>query len=872
MCKVARNSSGEELAFGFPQAGRMDWLRLEVQDWMASKPKRPTIRCPDRERECAEGQCARKADPGEPGFELLQPEEFEDEYPIPLWLRVAWRKQHPDIPLPAKNPGAAYPEVSPRPTGGWSPIRTSPGDRTRDRSAQRRKVIEPTRCVMADLRISGASANPRSESDIRLNHGDPSLVIAASNDLNATTQPQFFSTDGGATWGSTSLPAQAGDTFQSDPEVDWTSDGTAWALTLGVDAAFNSRLYSFTSTDNGATWTFETVVSGAQTGSRPRDHLGRPQPDLAVQGPGLRGLAQRHAGLRLAPHRRRGRHLVGAAAGQRRRDRDDRHRRRRQDQRERRRLRVLAGRRRQPEHRLRQVGRRRRHLQRAAGHRHDLRHHAAARDSRRQHAQACASTSRPARTGPRPRTWSTRSGPTSAATPVAPPAAAPAAAPPRPARPGSGSPARRDGGTTWSAPVKINDQAGMNDQFHSRLCVDESNGLIVVTYHDTVADAGRKQSHVYYQTSSDDGVSWSTAVQVTTSPSDATGGAVDASGFGYGDYDGLSGHYGTFFPCWTDFRNGIEEIWSSRLSLIPKQASFVMDRSSFGQDEVNAMLVQANPFVVSPAFYVVVDGFTPAELGITAGDLSGAPGTVPAFNTSIALGGITIGAPTQLVADDPALPAGVAQRFTWLYPITVTQRFRLHRAAGQRRPHRLDRRRHRQRDPRAAAGAEPLRARRRDLLALDRPARVPGQGRPVEVQRDPQRQLARRRVDLHHPGDRQPQQRQHRRRDVRRPAERPAPRGRALPDRQLGHRGLQLRRRPRPLPGAGRRRDGGAGVLPTVPGAHRLARLRPGDDLPTFSDGVLNGQKIPLLGRVEQQHPRDPLLRAPSASTRPASA
>src|SRR3954462_9888798 len=118
---------------------------------------------------------------------------------------------------------------------------------------------------MADLRISGASANARSESDIRLNYGDPSRVIAAANDLRAATHPQFFSTDGGANWGSTSLPAVAGDSFQSDPEVDWTSDGTAWALTLGVTAALNSRLYSYTSTDDGANWTFETVVSGTQT-------------------------------------------------------------------------------------------------------------------------------------------------------------------------------------------------------------------------------------------------------------------------------------------------------------------------------------------------------------------------------------------------------------------------------------------------------------------------------------------------------------------------------------------------------------------------------------------------------------------------------
>ena len=44
-------------------------------------------------------------------FELLQDEEFEDEFPIPPWLRVAWRKQHPEVQLPAKHPGAVYPEV-----------------------------------------------------------------------------------------------------------------------------------------------------------------------------------------------------------------------------------------------------------------------------------------------------------------------------------------------------------------------------------------------------------------------------------------------------------------------------------------------------------------------------------------------------------------------------------------------------------------------------------------------------------------------------------------------------------------------------------------------------------------------------------------
>ena len=44
-------------------------------------------------------------------FERLHPEELNDSHPTPLWLRVAWRKQHPELPMPATNAGAAYPEL-----------------------------------------------------------------------------------------------------------------------------------------------------------------------------------------------------------------------------------------------------------------------------------------------------------------------------------------------------------------------------------------------------------------------------------------------------------------------------------------------------------------------------------------------------------------------------------------------------------------------------------------------------------------------------------------------------------------------------------------------------------------------------------------
>src|SRR5688572_32878902 len=103
---------------------------------------------------------------------------------------------------------------------------------------------------MPDLRISAASVDDRSESDIRLNSYNPSLVLAAANDLNLavpSNMPHFASTDGGANWATSELPLEAGETFHSDPAVDWTSDGLAWSIAMGIDGAGNSRLRAYSS-------------------------------------------------------------------------------------------------------------------------------------------------------------------------------------------------------------------------------------------------------------------------------------------------------------------------------------------------------------------------------------------------------------------------------------------------------------------------------------------------------------------------------------------------------------------------------------------------------------------------------------------------
>jgi kumamolisin len=82
-----------------------------------------------------------------------------------------------------------------------------------------------------------------------------------------------------------------------------------------------------------------------------------------------------------------------------------------------------------------------------------------------------------------------------------------------------------------------------------------------------------------------------------------------------------------------------------------------------GENQVKATLSGSTPGVLVNSFAVVVDGFTPEELGITPADLSGPPGVVPVLTCSRA--GLTVTA-TALLAEDASLPANHPQQFTWV--------------------------------------------------------------------------------------------------------------------------------------------------------------------------------------------------------------
>lgn len=101
---------------------------------------------------------------------------------------------------------------------------------------------------------------------------------------------------------------------------------------------------------------------------------------------------------------------------------------------------------------------------------------------------------------------------------------------------------------------------------------------------------------------------------------------------------------------------------------IVKRSAFIVDRSTFSKDEVEAMLSLGGPAVIDSAFFVVVDGFTPAELGITSATLSGVPDVQPGLTPMPTVAQMSFEVMPGLGLQYPS-HLNRRQRITWKYRI-----------------------------------------------------------------------------------------------------------------------------------------------------------------------------------------------------------
>ncbi|MFX1469498.1 MAG: protein-glutamine glutaminase family protein [Promethearchaeota archaeon] len=97
-----------------------------------------------------------------------------------------------------------------------------------------------------------------------------------------------------------------------------------------------------------------------------------------------------------------------------------------------------------------------------------------------------------------------------------------------------------------------------------------------------------------------------------------------------------------------------------------KNCFLIVDRNMFSVHEIEAMLQGISPAVIESAFYVIVDGFTPYELGITSATMS----TTPNISLTPSVSGMSVEA-DSLVFEYPT-HLNRRQRLTWIYNIKFT--------------------------------------------------------------------------------------------------------------------------------------------------------------------------------------------------------
>ncbi len=112
-----------------------------------------------------------------------------------------------------------------------------------------------------------------------------------------------------------------------------------------------------------------------------------------------------------------------------------------------------------------------------------------------------------------------------------------------------------DGGATWSAPVRVNDDDSKRQQFFTWMAIDQTTGYLYVEFYDRRAYPDER-TDVYVAVSRDGGASFQN-IKISKSPF-----APDSFVF-FGDYNHISAHAGIVRPIWTRLDSGTLSIWTA---------------------------------------------------------------------------------------------------------------------------------------------------------------------------------------------------------------------------------------------------------------------------------------------------------------------
>lgn len=116
-----------------------------------------------------------------------------------------------------------------------------------------------------------------------------------------------------------------------------------------------------------------------------------------------------------------------------------------------------------------------------------------------------------------------------------------------------------DDGVTWSAPVRVNDDAADADQFMPAVSVGP-DGTVDVSWQDRRDDPGNRLFHTYYAYSVDGGVTFSPNLRVTSAPSDEKHSHHQNGMIFLGDYRDSDSTRGLATMVWVDTRDAKADV------------------------------------------------------------------------------------------------------------------------------------------------------------------------------------------------------------------------------------------------------------------------------------------------------------------------
>ncbi len=115
-----------------------------------------------------------------------------------------------------------------------------------------------------------------------------------------------------------------------------------------------------------------------------------------------------------------------------------------------------------------------------------------------------------------------------------------------------------DGGDTWSAPVRVNNDSSQHPQFLTWMTIDPTTGYLYTIFYDR-RHYDDNRTDVYVAYSSNGGESF-TNVKITKRPF-----LLEEEGPFFGDYNQIAAYQGVIFPIWTQMDGKKLSVWTARI-------------------------------------------------------------------------------------------------------------------------------------------------------------------------------------------------------------------------------------------------------------------------------------------------------------------